>query len=235
MGIFSAIASAAGLGLNYLNQKKQMDKQDQYALNGITYKARDAMAAYKETGLHPLSLLGVNTMSYNPVAVGDMSAPLADMGQNVERARMATAPPVVRGAGKALEALTLERAGLENDKLRSEIMTMNRTVGPPMPSGISDLPGETHVLPGGIKMALPPGVSPMQNLSKDWGDELPEAAYIPEFTRQYVKGIIDKYFKYGYSQYQGAWPNFKVAPKTKDQTQHPMMRKKRNIWTDPYN
>lgn len=113
------------------NFNKNADLQRQFAKNGIRWRVEDAKAA----GLHPLFALGANTTSFSPIAVQDSVGPaLATMGQDISRSMQATRTAEERSAAsQQMTALSLERAQLENDLLRSQI-AKNATVGPPMPS-----------------------------------------------------------------------------------------------------
>lgn len=105
--------------------------QKEFAQNGIQWKVEDA----KKAGIHPLYALGAPTMSFSPSSVG---SDFAGVGQDLSRAIDATRSSKDRGQAR-LDALTLERAGLENDLLRSQIMgskmALLRSNGPSMPSG----------------------------------------------------------------------------------------------------
>lgn len=168
MSVFSAIGSAIGMGLNYLQGNKQMDMQKQFAQKGIQWRVADATKA----GLHPLAALGANTASFSPVSVGDMSAPLESMGQNVDRAIDATRNGTEK-MNTAMGALALEKSGLENDLLRSQIAQLNRQ--PPMPTdgGAGQLipgQGQTLVMSDGTKIVTPPGMTPGQDIENLYGE-----------------------------------------------------------------
>lgn len=169
--MLSSILSAAGGIASSLfgasEAKKNREKQDQYMLNGISYKVADA----KRAGIHPLYALGANTMSFSPVSAGgpDVSF-LGDMGQNIDRARSATSGPAVRGAARVLEGLTLERASLENDKLRSEIRRMNSAGTPP---GLPDLaPADLSSMVPGWQTLRPELGQAAENAYSEAGGEL---------------------------------------------------------------
>lgn len=119
--------------------------QREFAQHGIRWKVADAEAA----GLHPLAALGAQTSSFSPVSVGteafkpDFSA----LGQDLARAAKANASAESRAAVDEDRArkLALEKAGLENDILRSQLASSNIStnrvggqLGPAMPS--PDLP-----------------------------------------------------------------------------------------------
>lgn len=131
--IIGALGSVAGGLIGASTAKDQMEMQEKFAKKGVQWKVADSLKA----GIHPLYGLGANTLQYSPVAVGDygVTGALSEMGQGVDRAMNAASGPGTRLMAKQLEALTLEKAGLENDLLRSQIRRMNApgTVGPPMP------------------------------------------------------------------------------------------------------
>lgn len=131
--LLGAVGGLAGGLLNKSAADDQADLQKDFAKKGIQWKVADATKA----GLHPLAALGANTLSYSPVQIGDMAGPLSDMGQNIGRAVEATQNGTERAAGK-LGLLQLERAGLENDLLRTQIASENTKLrgqlGPPMPT-----------------------------------------------------------------------------------------------------
>lgn len=115
------------------------DMQREFAQNGIRWKVEDARAA----GIHPMYALGAQTHSFQPSAVGDTSFG-AQMGQDITRAMHATRTAPDR-AQAVLNGLTIDRAKLENDLLRTQIQNSKaallRQVGPPMPtrSGVNEI------------------------------------------------------------------------------------------------
>lgn len=118
---------------------RNVQQQRQFARMGIRWRVADAEAA----GIHPLAALGANTMSFNPVSVGTttpgyyggdnaLGNGIAQAGQNLGRAIAAQQTEYER----AMQVLTLQRAGLENQLLESQIARTNGAqVGPPMPMG----------------------------------------------------------------------------------------------------
>lgn len=165
--MLGAILGAAGsvastlLGNSQANQQANLQKE--FAKNAIQWKTKDAIKA----GLHPLAALGANTMSYQPVSVGvpDLGA----IGQDVGRSIMATQNGSERAAGQ-LGLLQLERAGLENDLLRTQIASEQRRMagqlGPPMPTD-----GNTgELMMGGAHIKTDPETSPMQKYEDRYGD-----------------------------------------------------------------
>lgn len=119
--------------------------QQRLAEHGTLIRARDVMRAYKETGIHPLTLLGTNPASASPSSIvgggsgGNWRQGVAGAGQDIGRAISATAGASER---KALANLQLERGGLENELLRVQIANQVQAlergaaqVGPAMPIG----------------------------------------------------------------------------------------------------
>lgn len=171
-GLLNKSAAEQAKELDYKMFKKNIELQKQFAQMGIQWKMADA----KKAGIHPLAALGAQTNSFSPIAVGntpDMSTGnmLSDMGQHVGRAVEATANQRDRQHQNTLNALSLERAGLENQLLRSQITSINRSqVGPALPSnsGMGSLTasgqGDAYVLetplqrvhsaPGGAHMEV---------------------------------------------------------------------------------
>lgn len=132
------LASAA-IGAD--NASKNADLQREFAKKGIRWKVADAQAA----GIHPLYALGAQTHSFQPTSSGDVMASISDMGQNVSRAVEATRTAPER-SDAALRALQLERAGLENDLLRSQIAQNALSSRSPAMAMASDpylLPGQS--------------------------------------------------------------------------------------------
>lgn len=105
---------------------RQVAMQKEFAQNGISWKVQDA----KNAGLHPLAALGAQGTSFSPVSVGSQSDSLSGLGQDVMRAYNATAP----ASERLLSKLQVERAGLENELLRSQIRRSNVGIGPSLPS-----------------------------------------------------------------------------------------------------
>lgn len=104
-------------------------RQKEFAQKGIQWRVADAKAA----GIHPLYALGAQPMSFTPSSVGadPLSYAVSDLGQDVSRAAEAVMSGPERVQAKVMAGLQLERAGLENDLLRSQIA---RNVN--MPAGV---------------------------------------------------------------------------------------------------
>lgn len=117
---------------------KNYGMQKEFAQSGIRWRMEDAKAA----GIHPLFALSGGGAAASPTAyVPHTSDPstqnsgeyLSRMGQDIGRAISATQTMGERTSDK-LTALSLERAGLENELLKAQIAKTTGQIGPPMPS-----------------------------------------------------------------------------------------------------
>lgn len=143
----SAIANLFGGSQAQKSQEKMAAQnialQKEFAQSGIRWKVADAKAA----GLHPLAALGAGTTSFSPVSIGSpMAGSLSSAGQDISRAMNSMATPNEKSS--ALEALTLERAGLENELLRTRIRGMRAAGSGP------GLPGADKVQPPQLTSSL---------------------------------------------------------------------------------
>lgn len=117
------------------NMQAQMDLQKQFAKNSVRWRVADAKAA----GIHPLAALGAQTHSYAPMAFSDSLGPaMASAGQDIGRAIDATRTGSERAdaVSTTVRHLTIQRMGLENELLASQIAKV-RQAGhpPPLPAG----------------------------------------------------------------------------------------------------
>jgi len=135
--LIGAGASLLGGFMGSKEKDKDRQMQKEFAQSGIQWKVADA----KKAGVHPLYALGAQTSSFAPVSVGssDLSTGIASAGQDIARAVHATSPAQTRidAYDSAVRALTLDKAGLENDLLRSQIAKINATLTPAMPTATS--------------------------------------------------------------------------------------------------
>lgn len=123
--------------LNAQVARENIAKQEEFARSGIQWRAEDA----RKAGIHPLYALGAQPSSFSPVHVGavggsaDMSLPtaMANMGQDLGRAidSTRTGQQKVDAYTGTVQALTLQRMGLENELLSSQIRKINQTGGGP--------------------------------------------------------------------------------------------------------
>lgn len=179
--LIAAGASLAGGLINKSSADSNRDAQEriaaqniaqqrEFAQNGIRWKVDDARAA----GVHPLFALGANTTSFSPVSVGDSSSTamgdaVASAGQNIGRAAQAAMSAPERQKAAAADALTLEKAGLENELLRTQILSLKRAqLGPPMPtlSNNQSIPGQPATAKGD------PATPKNKSLGMGGGDKL---------------------------------------------------------------
>lgn len=120
--------------------------QREFAQNGIQWKVADARAA----GIHPQFALGANTVSYAPVSLGDSgSEHFSRAGQDIGRAIAATSTKEGRDSNFQAVAnkLALEKGGLENELLRTQISRIKQQIGPSVPSADAPalIPGQSIV------------------------------------------------------------------------------------------
>lgn len=152
-GIFGNSAKKKAIAAENERNDKNIALQREFAQSGIQWKVQDAKAA----GIHPLAALGAQTHSFQPVQIDGAlhaSNPIGEAisasGQDLARAMDAT-----RTAGqkadaytKTVQDLTLQRMGLENTLLASQISKVRQpATGPAMPSAtqrwLVDGQGET--------------------------------------------------------------------------------------------
>lgn len=129
--IISAGANIAGGLLGSKEKRKDRALQKEFAQNAIQWKVEDAAKA----GVSPLYALGANTVSYSPVSTGstDLGSGLAAAGQDVSRAAASVSDDAAKSKAYAssVQALTLQRMGLENQLLSSQIAKINQPGTPP--------------------------------------------------------------------------------------------------------
>lgn len=159
MSILGAIAGIGGSIVDKLFGDKKAEKdaelQREFAQNGVRWKVADATAA----GIHPLYALGAQTHSFAPSSVG--STDFATGGQNLGSAIQAMTTPKEKldGFAKTVQGLTLEKMGLENEVLRSQLRVVNQPArGPGMPGGATLIDGQGNSAPsvniGGFKFKV---------------------------------------------------------------------------------
>lgn len=145
--MLGAILGALGSGISAIMgsnaakdaQKAQMAMaerniaaQKEYAQNTIQWKTQDAMKA----GIHPIYALGAPTTSFSPVSIGDSLSPgIRAAGQDISRAAHSLASGLDREVQSTAAALQLERGGLENELLRTQIARLRLgPTNPPAPN-----------------------------------------------------------------------------------------------------
>lgn len=169
--MLSALLSAAGMGLDFLSKKKAAKDAEVMDNTQIRRRVADADAA----GIHPLFALGANTQSYSANVGSTFAQDLGNMGADIDRSRAATAEAPARAA---VNKLALERASLENDLLRAQIVSEVRRnnppyVGPAMPGLIPEKvvdPSRTKGVNIGTGWETNPYFSDAQSWEDRWGD-----------------------------------------------------------------
>lgn len=148
--IIGAGASLASSILGNKSQEKQAEAnikyQKQFAQSGIQWKVQDA----KKAKIHPLAALGAQTHSFAPVSVGSDYSGLAQAGQDIGRAIDAdrNSGERVDAFVKQTRALQLQRLGLENELLASQIAKVRQPGHPPAtpdPKNLGMIPGQGDV------------------------------------------------------------------------------------------
>lgn len=142
-GLMAKDSSRNAAGIN-------RDMQREFAQNGIRWKVEDA----KSAGVHPLYALGASTPSFSPSFIGGGDSGVSQMGQDISRAMRAGSTAPEREAqnlhNATLAKLSIERATLENELLKSRIVRENQLgqTGPAFPTGTETFPvrsGDIHV------------------------------------------------------------------------------------------
>lgn len=189
--------------------------QQNLATHGVRWRVEDVKAAM----IHPAVALGMQPGSASGASLGFAEVPaqewLGKSGHSIQRAAQATSTSEERAYNKALATLSLERAGLQNDLLRSQIARLQADqVGPPMVDpanpgvrqfGTSDVPsvterplertagarGASHQEPGSITelgfARTPTGFAPVP--SKDVKERI-EDNLVPEMMWAYRNNLL---------------------------------------------
>lgn len=159
--------------------QQQMAMQREFAQQGVRWRVDDA----RQAGVHPLFALGAQTHSYSPVSVGggssdnSMGDAIASAGQNIGRAVQSEMTAGEREKAAAADALTLEKAGLENELLRTQIGSLKQAqLGPALPSGkTGPLAGQGDIRKYNLAHNIPihtrPGETPAEKIEDEYGDE----------------------------------------------------------------
>lgn len=167
----SGIAGAFGgkKGMSNKDITYHQDRADVLQRNLLKDQLPLMVEGAKTAGLHPLVAAGVNPATSSAVAsqVGDSGGgfwdKLSDAGQNISRAAGAFSSRTEREKRDKLDSLLLEKAGLENDLLRSQISTINRPTTPPVGGSITGSNAGAEYSP--VQLTTPTG----PNGSKEGG------------------------------------------------------------------
>lgn len=149
-GLLGKSSADKALDAQKENLEKQAQLQREFAQNGIQWKVEDA----KKAGIHPIYALGGSTASYTPSAMSigadnSLGAGIAAAGQDIGRAMYATQDASGRSDmfSKTVQGLQLQRMGLENQLLASQIAKVNAPGTPPPMPALNDrvlLPGQAQ-------------------------------------------------------------------------------------------
>lgn len=157
--------------------RENLQMQREFAQRGIRWRVEDAQAA----GVHPLFALGASIPTYSPSTympgnIPDNAGWLSQAGQDIGRAIDATRTGPEK-VGARLQALSVERAELENDLLRSQIARNNQQTGPAMPVAN---PGLNPGGPMSDKLTVTVDEKPMERTVSDPVKPWSEPAAIPD-------------------------------------------------------
>lgn len=133
--------------------ERQLQMQKQFAQEGIRWRVADAKAA----GIHPLYALGASIPSYSPATFvpgdggGSFGRGLGEAASHFGRAIDAARTPEEQ-VDSRLSELSITRAELENDLLRSQIARLNQSpsVGLPAVTENQVFPGQADVERNGL-------------------------------------------------------------------------------------
>lgn len=183
--IFSSLISAGSSLLGGLfgkssaekQQEKNIALQKEFAQSGIQWKVEDA----KRAGIHPLYALGASTASFAPQTIGDpFAAAIPEAGNAIARGVHSTMSGEQRGASKVMESLAIERAQLQNEGLKLDLLAsrdklLNQAgTGKPVPTGVvpqeSSVDANPRVFIAGKEIEMDPNYSPGQTYENAWSD-----------------------------------------------------------------
>lgn len=229
----SIIGGALGAVGSLFGQSKEQKAQEKFAKNGIQWKVADA----KEAGIHPLFALGANTVSYSPMGLGSTLGSLgSEMGQDIGRSVAAGMSREQKSASfeNSLAKLALERGGLENEILRSQLRKINQPASPP-PLAVVEraVPGQGDSGPAGrtiratgvgdaVQLPAPDSRGARLRVAPVDPDAVPHTLMLPggvewqTLPRSPAQNIEDQYgdlpeFVYGVARVgEEAWHNLKI-------------------------
>lgn len=217
-GLFNRDSASENRAAQERMAAQNIAQQREFAQNGIRWKADDARAA----GIHPLFALGANTTSFAPVSVGSaadssMGDAIASAGQNIGRAVQAGQTRSERNTATVADALLLEKAGLENELLRTQIMRLKNPPGQPpamptlgpSPAGFpvktddikqtpDTMPETARIRPFGIPLRTNPWFSDSESIENRYSNVIENAHGIASVPADVV-----------YTFYKDIWPNIR--------------------------
>lgn len=164
-GIGGIVSSIFGNSKAEKQAEKQAQLQKEFAQNAVQWKVADATKA----GIHPLYALGANTTSYQPISVGTSTPDFAGIGQNLGRAIDASRDSNERqdGFDRTVRALQLQKMGLENDLLASQLRVVNQPGHPPGQAPARLIPGQGSTPQVMSNPALTINVNPKNTKAED--------------------------------------------------------------------
>ena len=152
--------------------QRESDRQYDLARNSVSYRVEDA----KRAGISPIYALGAPTLS-SSFQVGDLGNSISSAGQNIGRAIDAQMSQPQRDAAfeNSVKQLSLQKAGLENELLASQIRLINQPGHPPgLPVsgtlGGSNGPDFTAPMIGGQRANIDKNQSDAQVAENRWGN-----------------------------------------------------------------
>lgn len=197
--VFDPLSAAIAVGGNLIGgmfgqsqQASNQALQREFAQNAISWRVADA----KRAGIHPLYAMGAPTMSPAVSAFSPMGDAISKSGQDISRAMMAGQTAAEReatmGSSVVMNQLSLERAQLNNEILKTQLAKMRGQLNPPAPAvnpekGNFDVPENTKpeqrppLMLAGQRWMTNPNTSPMKAWEDQYGDEGPVASSLPLF------------------------------------------------------
>lgn len=140
---------------------KNAAAQKEFAKKGIQWRVEDA----RKAGISPEFALGGQTASFNPTYTGGRSGDMiADAGQNIARAALASSTKEDREMDAMMKAETLRGMKLQNDKIDPALTPINRPGNPAFPSQ------RGNVFPG-------QGDSPVKDVPLERTGQAPDARH----------------------------------------------------------
>lgn len=135
--------------------------QREFAQKGIQWRVADA----KKAGISPEFALGGGGASFTPTYTGGKTGDMiADAGQNIARAALASSTKEDREFDAAMKAETLRGMKLQNDKIDPALTSINRPGNPAFPTQSG------NVFPG-------QGNSPVKDVPLERTGQAPDARY----------------------------------------------------------
>lgn len=156
----------------------------QYAehVKNIPREMNMRLKSAKAFGVHPLVALGMQPTSMAQAHMvgdtgNDIGSALSEVGQDVSRAVSAYQTKEQRDEVRTLSKLSVERAGLENELLRSQIASQRAQLAPAAPINIDPRYPEQALMPMGYGDTAPllrkgkdPYGDPVRVYNDDLGD-----------------------------------------------------------------